>query len=92
MKYFFQGLTLLIFSTTVIACSSNTKYKATTAGFEIYKNQTKARKNLKVSLKNKGKQTLKIYAVDAGVLLDYIVLNTKESKFPYHLGAETKMN
>lgn len=54
--------------------------------------RNKARKSLTVSLKNKGKQTLKIYAVDAVVLLDYMVLNTKESKFPYHLAAETKMN
>ncbi|MDO3695600.1 glycosyl hydrolase 115 family protein [Wenyingzhuangia sp. chi5] len=51
--------------------------------------RNKARKNLNVSLKKKGKQTLKIYAIDTGVLLDYMMLNTKESKFPYHLGAET---
>lgn len=51
----------------------------------------KATKNLNVAIKNKGKQTLKIFAVDAGVLLDYVVLSTKKS-IPYSVKPETKIN
>ncbi|MGY5356162.1 glycosyl hydrolase 115 family protein [Wenyingzhuangia sp. IMCC45467] len=49
----------------------------------------KAIKQIKVPVNFKGKQQLKIFMVDAGVMLDYIVLNTKDTKIPYHLGKQT---
>jgi len=53
----------------------------------------KAIKKIQVPIKNTGKQTLKIYMMDVGVLLDYIVLNTSEaSRLPYKLMPETKIN
>ncbi|KJD31578.1 hypothetical protein PK35_14340 [Tamlana nanhaiensis] len=51
----------------------------------------KAIKQMKVSLKTKGKQTLKIFMVDAGVALDYMVLNTKNKKLGYKLPKETEL-
>lgn len=51
----------------------------------------KAIKQIIVPIKQKGKQTLKIYMVDPGVLLDYIVLKTNKVALPYQLGAETRM-
>ncbi|MBD0823710.1 glycosyl hydrolase 115 family protein [Aestuariibaculum marinum] len=51
-----------------------------------------SKKQIQVSLKNKGQQTLKIYMIDAGVTLDYFILNTSKNKInPYHLGTETKL-
>ncbi|KJD34829.1 hypothetical protein PK35_02870 [Tamlana nanhaiensis] len=51
-----------------------------------------AKKQLKVSVDSKGKQTLKIYMLDAGFLLDYFVLDTMgEEKTPYRIPAETKV-
>lgn len=48
-------------------------------------------KQIKVAVKQKGKQKLKIYMVDPGVLLDYIVLKTNNTTLPYQLGAETRI-
>lgn len=51
----------------------------------------KAIKQTKVVIKTQGEQKLKIYMVDPGVLLDYIVLNTAKVALPYKLGLETKI-
>ncbi|WP_434036505.1 glycosyl hydrolase 115 family protein [Formosa sp. 4Alg 33] len=59
---------------------------------EIWKQnvlRNKAINQIKTPIKNKGKQTLKIYMVDAGVLLDYFVLNTGETSEVYPLVSET---
>ncbi|WMI66295.1 glycosyl hydrolase 115 family protein [Aestuariibaculum sp. YM273] len=51
-----------------------------------------AKKQIPVPIKYKGEQTLKIYMIDAGVTLDYFILNTSKNKIkPYHLGTETKL-
>lgn len=50
----------------------------------------KAIGQIKVPLTAKGKQNLKIYWVDSGVVLDYIILNTKGKALPYKLSSETK--
>ncbi|MCR8666825.1 glycosyl hydrolase 115 family protein [Aestuariibaculum sp. M13] len=51
-----------------------------------------AKKQLQFTIKTKGKQTLKIYMIDAGTTLDYFVLNTTKNKSnPYRLRAETKL-
>ncbi len=48
---------------------------------------------IQVPITEKGKQTLKIYMMDPGVLLDYIILNTKDKNIlPYQLIPETKIN
>lgn len=53
----------------------------------------KAIKQILVPIKNTGKQMLKIYMIDPGVLLDYFVLNTSlKSELPYKLMPETKHN
>lgn len=53
----------------------------------------KALKQIQVPIKNTGKQTFKVYMIDAGVLLDYFVLNTsKQNDLPYKLIPETKIN
>lgn len=53
----------------------------------------KALKQVQVPINKTGKQTLRIYMVDAGVLLDYVVLNTSGKKeLPYKLMLETKTN
>lgn len=51
----------------------------------------KAINKIKVAIRTAGKQKLKIYWVDPGVVLDYIVLQTKKETMPYHLEAETKI-
>ncbi|MFD0990151.1 glycosyl hydrolase 115 family protein [Mariniflexile jejuense] len=52
----------------------------------------KAIKQIHVPIKNTGKQNLIIYMIDAGVLLDYFVLNTSGKKtLPYKLPNETKL-
>ncbi|MEL0457358.1 glycosyl hydrolase 115 family protein [Flavobacteriaceae bacterium SZ-1-7] len=54
--------------------------------------RNKASKQITVPLSTKGKQTLKIYMIDPGVLLDYFVLNTSGSNsMPYKLPNETKI-
>ena len=50
----------------------------------------KAIGKIKVPLTAKGKQSLKVYWVDAGVVLDYVVLNTKGKALAYKLSDETK--
>ncbi|MFV0566171.1 MAG: glycosyl hydrolase 115 family protein [Flavobacteriaceae bacterium] len=52
----------------------------------------KAIKQLSIPITAKGKQTLKIYMVDSGVLLDYMVLQTKNSELLHSLLPETKLN
>lgn len=52
----------------------------------------KAIGQIKVPLTAKGKQNLKIYWVDSGVVLDYVILNTKHKKLTYKLSSETKKN
>lgn len=52
----------------------------------------KAIKQLKVPLKQEGKQKLKIYMVDPGVQLDYMVLQTTKGNLPYKLANETKID
>ena len=48
---------------------------------------------IQVPITEKGKQTLKIYMMDPGVLLDYIILNTKgKNILPFQLIPETKIN
>jgi hypothetical protein len=49
----------------------------------------KAEVLLPIAINEKGKQTLKIYMMDPGVLLDYIILNTKDIILPYMLLSET---
>jgi hypothetical protein len=39
----------------------------------------KAEVPLPIAINKKGKQTLKIYMMDSGVLLDYIILDTKDT-------------
>ncbi|WP_066220307.1 glycosyl hydrolase 115 family protein [Formosa haliotis] len=51
--------------------------------------RNKAIKHIQAPIKNKGKQTLKVYPVDAGVLLDYFVLNTGETSEVYPIVSET---
>ena len=46
---------------------------------------------LKVAVKNKGKQKLKIYMVDPGVMIDYVVLKSSKGSLPYKTAAETKI-
>ncbi|UKM63857.1 glycosyl hydrolase 115 family protein [Flavobacteriaceae bacterium GSB9] len=49
-------------------------------------------KQIQVPIENKGKQTLKIYMLDAGLVLDYFILNTTNTiENPYHLERETKL-
>lgn len=50
----------------------------------------KAIGQIKVPLTTKGKQNLKIYWVDSGVVLDYVVLNTKRKSLAYKLSSETR--
>jgi hypothetical protein len=50
----------------------------------------KAMGKIKVPLTTKGKQNLKVYRVDSGVVLDYMVLNTKRKALPHKLSSETK--
>ncbi|MEJ4088694.1 glycosyl hydrolase 115 family protein [Galbibacter orientalis] len=52
----------------------------------------KAIKEVEVAIKAFGKQTLKIYSVDAGVCLDYFILKTNTNTVPYKLMSETKNN
>lgn len=51
----------------------------------------KACVKIQVPVTTKGKQALKIFMLDAGVLLDYVMLNTKNNMFPYKLMHETKL-
>ncbi len=51
----------------------------------------KAIKKMQVAVKTQGKQKIKIFMVDQGVLLDYIVLKTSKVTLPYQLGAETRI-
>ncbi|MBK0369929.1 glycosyl hydrolase 115 family protein [Flavobacterium agrisoli] len=53
--------------------------------------RNKAIQYIKVPIRRKGKQKLKIFMVDAGVLLDYMVLQTKQNTFPYKLPEETRL-
>lgn len=54
--------------------------------------RNKAIKQIQVTIKNTGKQSLKIYMIDTGVLLDYLVLDTKNrNSLPYKLIPETKL-
>lgn len=51
----------------------------------------KAEKQIQVPIETQGKQTLKIYMIDAGVMLDYVILNASKAKsLPYSLPNETK--
>ncbi|MBD0831560.1 glycosyl hydrolase 115 family protein [Aestuariibaculum sediminum] len=50
-----------------------------------------AKKQMQIAIDKTGKQTLKIYMIDAGVVLDYFILNTKSQLEPYSLPAETKI-
>lgn len=50
----------------------------------------KAMGQIKVPLTAKGKQNLKVYWVDSGVVLDYVVLNTKRKGLVYKLSSETR--
>lgn len=53
----------------------------------------KAMQTIKVPINTSGKQQLKIYSVDAGVLLDYIVLQTNDaSELPYGMFQETTID
>ena len=53
----------------------------------------KAIKQVQVPIKSIGKQTVRIYMVDPGVLLDYFVLDTRsQTQIPYKLMSETKLN
>ncbi|MFI1743298.1 glycosyl hydrolase 115 family protein [Thalassobellus sediminis] len=50
-------------------------------------------KQIQVPIKKQGKQELKVYMVDSGVLLDYFVLDTRNKKsIPYKLMPETILN
>ena len=50
-------------------------------------------KQIEIPINKQGKQELKIYMVDPGVLLDYFVLNTRnQHQTPYKLMSETKLN
>ncbi|WP_026714936.1 hypothetical protein, partial [Flavobacterium daejeonense] len=51
----------------------------------------KAINKMKVAIKNQGKQRLKIYRIDSGVVLDYMVLKTNKGALPYQLGKESKI-
>ncbi|WNH12688.1 glycosyl hydrolase 115 family protein [Thalassobellus suaedae] len=53
----------------------------------------KALKQIQVPIKSTGKQKLRIYMFDPGVLLDYFVLNTRnQTQIPYKLMPETRLN
>ncbi|MEN3323241.1 glycosyl hydrolase 115 family protein [Mariniflexile soesokkakense] len=55
--------------------------------------RNKAEKQIQVSIPKKGKQTLKIYMMSAGVMLDYFVLNTEnKTSIPYKFSSETIIN
>lgn len=67
-----------------------TEGRSSTWKQNVLSNTTK--KQIQIPVKNKGRQTLKIYMLDAGVTLDYFILNTNKNKTnPYHLGLETKL-
>jgi hypothetical protein len=51
----------------------------------------KAVTSLPITLDKEGKQNLKIYMVDSGLLLDYIILNTKNITLQYPLPLETTL-
>src|SRR5690606_556649 len=44
-----------------------------------------------IAIKNKGKNTLKIYMIDQGVALDYMYLKLNNQKLPYSLLPETRL-
>ncbi|SFU38921.1 Glycosyl hydrolase family 115 [Pustulibacterium marinum] len=51
-----------------------------------------ASKELSVQIKNKGKHTIKLYMIDEGVALDFIILNTENRNMPYSFIGETRTN
>ncbi|WP_370479924.1 glycosyl hydrolase 115 family protein [Tamlana flava] len=66
------------------------KTRGRSATWKQYVLSNKASKQITVPLTTKGEQTLKIYMMDPGVLLDYFVLNTSGSNYmPYKLPNET---
>lgn len=50
-----------------------------------------ATEEIPISIKNKGKNSLKLYMIDQGVAVDYMYLNLDEQKIPYSLLPETKL-
>ncbi|KDN55447.1 glycosyl hydrolase 115 family protein [Flavobacterium seoulense] len=48
-------------------------------------------KEIPVAIKTQGKQKLKIFMMDSGVMLDYMVVKTSKGELPYSLGDETRI-
>ena len=69
------------------------KTEGRSATWKQYVLSNKASKQIKVPLTTKGKQTLKIYMIDCGVMLDYFILNTSGKNYmPYQLPKETRID